>query len=419
MARRLKAWHTPDSGDTTVVRGCLEVPTPLLPMVTGALAMLTEAWNWEPVGTMTPAEAAEAATRMLFAFEDGTCDDMNCADVITCLVDAGLLNAVSDDTLKRVVDGVPQYSFDGGTTWVDIPLSGDGAPHVPTLMPTAGADDAAKICLAATRASLVINELYGGVFGALGAGIHNALNTFSAFLRDLNSALLGLIYGEGWQILNAEILRDTDLVTNYVAPSLVQSVIDELRCLLASEATVTSTGVVIFDYAGVRDSVISATNLVDGAAIWGLLGYIAEAGLNTAGATAITDTPMDCSCVDPLLMTINEPDPVINAGASSWTLTYDAANNLYTYAGYPVNASGSWYAPAIARTDGGCFTLTYFAQSAHQPVFNSANHREDCGGAWQYGANRVGNGASIRRMRWRHQGGSASAFNTIQFRVAW
>ena len=74
MVRR-RAWLTPDAfeGGVEICRP-LVVPLPLLPYVGGALALLTEAHNWEQSGTMTREEAAELMT-VVFASWTGDCNE--------------------------------------------------------------------------------------------------------------------------------------------------------------------------------------------------------------------------------------------------------------------------------------------------------------------------------------------------------
>lgn len=61
---------TSDYESGTVYRS-LNIPTWLLSHVNGALLWLTEAWNWEAFGDMTPQECADAALLMWDSYSEG------------------------------------------------------------------------------------------------------------------------------------------------------------------------------------------------------------------------------------------------------------------------------------------------------------------------------------------------------------
>jgi hypothetical protein len=101
MTRR-RAWLTPDASEeaVTIVRP-LFIPLPFLPMVAGALAELTDTWNWEQKGTINPNDAAQEMAVMLHNW-----------------VDAG----VGAMSLFRFTEECSfEFSNDNGVTWLVVP----------------------------------------------------------------------------------------------------------------------------------------------------------------------------------------------------------------------------------------------------------------------------------------------------------
>jgi len=70
-------WLTPDSIPTDTICRVLLIPNDeqIIANVTGAIESLTEAWNWETFGTLTPEQAADGLTPMFdsFCFGSGIC----------------------------------------------------------------------------------------------------------------------------------------------------------------------------------------------------------------------------------------------------------------------------------------------------------------------------------------------------------
>jgi microcystin-dependent protein len=59
-------WLTPDAdSESAIVWRSLAIPNEFVPMVSGALLSLCEAWAWEVFGDITPEEASEAMRAML------------------------------------------------------------------------------------------------------------------------------------------------------------------------------------------------------------------------------------------------------------------------------------------------------------------------------------------------------------------
>lgn len=360
MAKRRNAWLTPEDTLPTVwLARCLAIPEPLYPSVIGALSLLTESWRWEQFGTMTPDDAAQLATVMLEGFASEGCSGMDCLDVVQCLVDAGLLDASLPNGEFQVVDGVPQVSFDEGVTWQDVISSGSSEPYVPTPTPTSGATDEIRKCLAATRAALVLNETYKGVYGAVAAGIYNASNTFANWLLVLNGQLLGLIYGEQYQILNSEILRDYSLPTNYSAGELTNGQIEELTCLLLDYAIDNPDGIVTFDWGAIRDNMIATMGVNPGTALWSIVVYLKNRGLERASQVAITGTGNCGPCTETWTQAALDGDGTRGFAAISeaaWTEfapctgSYNAGSDLFDSCSQGVHGGSSLVGVVISRT---------------------------------------------------------------------
>jgi len=61
----MNRWLTPNAAGGETARRVLSIPVELLPHVNGALQQLTEVWNWEQDGTMTPDQAAALSAAMM------------------------------------------------------------------------------------------------------------------------------------------------------------------------------------------------------------------------------------------------------------------------------------------------------------------------------------------------------------------
>ena len=307
MSRR--DFRTPASLPVGTTGRCIVVPdnAQWLGLLNAALLMLTERWRYDQVEPtdLTPEETAAIwydiyVSTLTSDCED--CPDMNCNDVLACMLPYLEASFYEDADIRlNPVTNAPQVSYDGGTTWSDIPQSGNGTINAPQPTPTSGANDAAKICLASSRAALVIAEFYKQSFGAFTADLYNALGTANTFLQDVKMVLFNAIYSPYDGILEAAGFLTQDFETNYTAAELSSGALEDLLCLLVTYASVDASGVVTFDYGAVRDNVIADVGINPGTALWFLLGNMQEAGLNTAGSVRITDSPLDCvACYDVL-----------------------------------------------------------------------------------------------------------------------
>lgn len=292
MARRF-AYLTPDTdGTQTIVSRCLSVPLPLLPHVVGALSELTNVWQWEQFGTMAPEDAAQLAAVMLNDFSEDCA--MNCEELLLCLAQSPLNSTIPDDALLRVENGQPQYSYDG-TNWLDVYGDSAADPIGRPLTATTGADADARICLAATRAMLVLAETYKGVYGAVTADIYNTSNRFANWLNNFNRWLSGIVWPDAAWITQSELLRTNALPENYTAGELSAESKQDLLCLLVDYATDTD-GVVTFDWDAIRDNTVAALGINPGTAVWSIIVYLKNRGIEIASVTPITDVAGNCSC---------------------------------------------------------------------------------------------------------------------------
>lgn len=310
MSRR--DFRTPASLPLETTGRCIIVPndSAWLGLLNAALLMLTEQWRYDQVEPtdLTPEETAAIwydiyVSTLTSNCED--CSDMNCNDVLECMLPYLEASFYEDADIRiNPVTNAPQVSYDGGTTWSDIPQSGDGSINAPQPTPTSGANDNAKICLAASRAALVIAEFYKQSFGAFTADLYNALGTANTFLQDVKMVLFNAIYSPYDGILEAAGFLTQDFETNYTAAELSSGALESLLCLLIENASVDASGVVTFDYGAVRDNIIADVGINPGTALWFLLGNMQEVGLNTAGSVHITDTALNCAvcsdCSEPI-----------------------------------------------------------------------------------------------------------------------
>lgn len=70
MSRRRYAWLTPDEYEgAAIVRRPFVIPVPLAPYIAGALALLTEAENWEQSGELSPETMAERMAALLATWQ--------------------------------------------------------------------------------------------------------------------------------------------------------------------------------------------------------------------------------------------------------------------------------------------------------------------------------------------------------------
>lgn len=283
--RRKRAWLTPDTYEEAgELCRPLFIPVAFVPMVGGALALLTEHWNWEQSGTMLPERAAEIMTEMLENWGP------ECMDCCTVLAHNIALDQADD---RRVVDGIPQASYDGGETWVDIPNDGIDA-IVPPLTPTPGATPEDKVCNAAERATIVMAEFYRQTFGAYSAGRLNTISSIGHFIKNLSNFLLDIVKtAYAGTIADFILYSEAPYAGEFTEATMSDTQKSDLRCLLSTYGSADPSGIVTFDFGAIQTNMVSDVGFNPGYALNMLIAWIGEAGLNRAGNVG-TATSSDC-----------------------------------------------------------------------------------------------------------------------------
>lgn len=326
MSRR--DFRTPASLPTETTGRCIVLPNDAawLGLLNAALLMLTETWRYDQVeaSDLTAEQtaavfydiyvqslAAECGANMfnvrqpsgspcrLEKTEDGGETWTPWADLLACYLPYVLGQEYSGDNVRTdPVTDKPQITYDGGTTWTDIPEDPNPGITVPPPNPTIAASEEDKKCLAARRAALTIAEFYKQTFGAFTAGLMNAIGTINEFLHSVNMALFDLVYSPYEGVLEAAGWFDYDFVTNYTAGELDANAVFALTCLLSENATVAADDRVTFDFQAVYDNVIAELGLNPGAAVTLLLGNIQAGGLDRAGSVLNTYDDQACCGMD-------------------------------------------------------------------------------------------------------------------------
>ena len=323
MAKRRNAWHTPadDWGNADLICRRYFIPASLLHQFDGAVYSLTEPWNWEQFNEtdLLPQTAAELWSDLLTMFQDDDCGglmDVRQHPTIPCLLqksadgltwetfaNIALCTTSEYDPSQAIttgefredpVDGSVQWSPDGGTTWIEVTPTDLTGPAVPPLEPVSGATKHLQRCLAATRSRDLINEYYRAWYGAVAVDIHETLNDFNRFLRDLNLALFRLVYGEYENLYHILAMDRAQFDTHFDAPDLDTTAKEQLLCLLYTHAVVDESGIVLFDHQAILDNLVTTLGVNPGTALMILIGYLGEEGLNAAGSSSVTDTPDSC-----------------------------------------------------------------------------------------------------------------------------
>lgn len=333
---------------------CRELRIPddpyLIGAVMGALWPLAYPGSWEE--TPGGCSATDTAAAMLAMIWDAYGDDGVCGgnmDVRQSLLDpctleksfdggetwepwANLLLCAAEAAppalaggAYRVSAGVPEYSLDGGLTYTPIVDDGHEAPYVKPTLATPGDDDDERLCLASTRAALVLANLYSNVYAAAGESIVQLVDTAVDWLEYQFKMLIGVFYWPHAAVLQAQDWANFDYDTHWSAAALTQTQIDNLTCLLLENASIDTDHIVTFDYETVSSQLISVLGVNPGTAVALLVAHITEAGLNTAGSVAITD---DGSCVPCSYEDTLTTD--FNAGLPAWAF-FDASFPAYLW----------------------------------------------------------------------------------------
>jgi len=219
------------------------------------------------------------------------------------IIDSLYLSAETDDCMdccpifrRNPATGITQGSYDGGLTWEDVPdgpyIGGDGPPiAAPPPALGKGSDDADR-CFAAWNAADVIAQFYQQTAGEAAAGLYNTILSVNMFLYQLNQSLLKIIYPDEAALAQALGFFNFDWPTYASAPTLDSTAMDELRCLLYENSSV-SGGIVSFDQPTILSLVVGVLGTNPGTAVALLIGYMDVAGLNAAGGVQANSTA-DC-----------------------------------------------------------------------------------------------------------------------------
>lgn len=294
------AWLTPDEiteGDE--ICRPLVLDRTLVLYVTGALLPLTQPWNWESHGTMTPQQASEYFTVMLANWVGECSDGGSC----TFVLDPEFGVDITIKIIRRGATGHTEELVDG--EWV-TPTEELEVPPIPERPEATELD---RFCMAAANAAHVLELMYEEVTDAIAVELSVA-SVFGAIF-DAAIALVGAFAGPtaagfaAWSKTAFDAFVETaDTLGNDVWTG---DFTDELTCFLYG-FTQSDGNVVTFEFPLVRRAIFdkfveaSAGFDVDRALLWGQVGYlldlIAAGGLDTAGATTgIAD--YDCTpCIE-------------------------------------------------------------------------------------------------------------------------
>lgn len=267
----------------------------------GVIETLTDPEIWQQLeGGISREEAAGIALDIFIQAVDCATTLGGCMD---CCDETGAYDPPPDRDYQ-VVDDVPQISYDGGTTWSDIP-TGPGVPHVPPRIKIAGDTDDQKRCNASVNATNAIAELYRLTFGQVSANVLNTVNDIMQFLWQVENTLFDIVIDLYTGITESSVfLGDYPYTTDFTEATLTDDNKDDLRCLLFNNSTV-DNGYVVFDYDLIFDNLISDIGANPGIALSLLLPFIAREGLNRAGDVG-GSTGADCAdCTSDQTLSVN------------------------------------------------------------------------------------------------------------------
>lgn len=254
-----------------------------LAIVSGALTELTQVWNWEQFGAVTPDEAVARMQQMVAAYYDEFCS--------SCVLPDG-------DSIIRVNQFGELEQFDG-SDWIAPTGDYELPPYEARTEPTA--DE--RRCLAAANAANVLEQLYEEVSDKVQEGL--TLAEIGLAVVGLISAIINPVVG---LITNAifafslTLLKFIVEAVQYISDDVWDtSFNDGLRCLFYACAS-DASGVVTFDYDCVVEGLYAATLWSDptgfqqrlAGQIVFLLNWIGVEGLNLAGETTAITTA-DCA----------------------------------------------------------------------------------------------------------------------------
>jgi len=258
-----------------------------LALVSGALTELTQPYNWQKFGSLTVAETVARMQEMINTYYDGACE--------TCETPGGY-------RIIRINNQghVEELGSDGA--WQDA----SGEYHIPPPEAREGGTEQDQICLAASNAVNVLEQLYENLSDSWSTHLDDA-EAQTAFILGL-TALVGFEFAPiTWGIVAFFTAVFSALYTalEFIGADLWDSAVsDQIKCFLVECATNTD-GVVTFDYECFIAKLTSLTNnfsLTESQLrlylqITYILYFIGGIdGLNLAGGTTeITEAECDCN----------------------------------------------------------------------------------------------------------------------------
>jgi len=225
-------WLTPD--DIPEADDCRPLSIPAnsvwLALVSGALTELTLPYNWEKFGTLTVAETVEKMQSIVDNYYNSPCG--------ACTTPGGY-------RVIRISGTGHVEQLDESGNWVD----GTGEYHIPLPDAREGGTEQDQICLAATNAVYVLEQLYENLTDSWNSELDEA-EAETAFILGL-IALVGFEFAPiTWGIVAFMTAVFAALYTTleFIGADLWDtSVSDQITCFLTECATNTA-GVVTFDY---------------------------------------------------------------------------------------------------------------------------------------------------------------------------
>lgn len=252
----------------------------------GAARTLTDVYNWYEAGDMSPDDAAEAFRQIV---QDAPYNVLPSAD--ECILpDGGRLLRLGAAGHTEMQDG---------SNWIEP----DGDYTVPPVPARSGGTSEDQVCLAASNAAFVLQQLYEQLSDDWNAGLATAEAIADAvtLIGGLIAAPIGLA-AESLIVIGRLVFQVVYETVAFVGADVwTGDFTHALTCVLQACAT-NAAGVVTFDYDCVLSQLASITNVFDLSIsqlrLFGQLAYILSwigaDGLNLAGATTAITTP-DCT----------------------------------------------------------------------------------------------------------------------------
>lgn len=356
-----RGWLTPNSGATEYICRPVYIPVDdtlaFIAAVNGALNELTNAYNWEAFGDMTP---DEAAAEMLLLYTQYVTDP--CGINGPCLIPPNIYIGITFPTrvIRRGPGGYTEELI--GNEWQE-PTGDYEVPDVPVRTDPTSEE---RRCLAAINAATVLEQMYEDAtdayaeFGTLQSVVDAILGVITVAM-----GLFGQVTAAAYMSLGQNALDTFFEITGIIAEDYWQTPFTaELACIFFDHA-IDTAGVVTFDFDGINTTLmeLQADNLgdVDKALLISQVGYflsiMAAGGLNIAGSTtSVTD--YDCACLDEWCWEIDfdidnggfvvtngsqglDNLPYGSYGSGRWNGVYNAPNlggvGAYIYRAIPAN----------------------------------------------------------------------------------